>query len=31
MRKMELEKLKLMQKEARATANLVRFARIYGA
>lgn len=31
LRKMELEKLKLMQQEARITANLVKFARIYGA
>lgn len=29
--KLELEKLKLIQKEARSTANLVRFARVYGA
>lgn len=29
--KLELEKIKLIQKEARVTANLAKFARIYGA
>lgn len=31
LRRMELEKIKLIQKEARITANLAKIARVYGA
>jgi len=31
LRKMELEKIRLIQKEARITANLAKIARVYGA